>query len=211
MRARRSENAPSSLTSPGPARTAAAGIPTGPATAATGWTAITYVDDPMVMPSRYEYSYDWSTDGYVSLKATITAWGFYIRRDIRDVYWEHDTIEFDAYAIDNGGGWAQIERITEQFSDADASIPNGGMFDMPGTNWDLTFGETTHIAYNYSAYKGGIYGSEAATYGNFIFAFNTGGDGVSIFLDNIKFTGVPEPATIGLLGLGGLALLRRKR
>jgi len=32
-----------------------------------------------------------------------------------------------------------------------------------------------------------------------------------LYIDNIMFTGVPEPATIGLLGLGGLALLRRKR
>jgi hypothetical protein len=178
------------------------------ATANNDWVPV-YVDDPAINPSLYEFSYDWSTDGDISLKTNVTAWGFYMRRDIRDVYWEHDTIEFDVFAVDNGGGWAQIERIAEQFSDSPHE--NGGWTDLPDSQWNLTFGETTHIAYNYAAYKGGEYGTEAATYGNFIFGLNSSDGGVSIFLDNIKFTGIPEPATIGLLGLGGLALLRRKR
>ena len=176
------------------------------ATANNNWTPV-YVDDPIVNPSLYEFSYDWSTDGDVSLKTNVTAWGFYMRREIRDVYWQNDTISFDVYAIDNGGGWAQIERIAQQFQDS--TYPNGGWFDLPGTNYNLTFGQTTHIEYNYGAYKGGAYGTEAATYGNFIFGLNSSGTGVSIFLDNIMFT--PEPATISLLGLGGLALLRRKK
>ena len=35
-------------------------------------------------------------------------------------------------------------------------------------------------------------------------------DGEAVLLDNVMYT-VPEPATLGLLALGGLALLRRKR
>jgi hypothetical protein len=181
------------------------------ATANNNWTPV-YVDDPLINPSQYQFSDAWSTDGDYSLEATVAGWGFTIRREIRDVYWDHSKIEFDVYATSNGATWAQIERITEQFSDS--TYPNGGMFDMPNTNFGLTFGVAQHVVYDYSAYKGGAYGTQAATYGNFIFAYNCGAGtdgGANIFIDNIKFTGVPEPATMSLLGLGGLALLRRKR
>jgi hypothetical protein len=53
--------------------------------------------------------------------------------------------------------------------------------------------------------------STADTYFNFIFALNenSGGAGGSFYFDNARLA--PEPATIVLLSLGGLALLRRKR
>jgi hypothetical protein len=37
---------------------------------------------------------------------------------------------------------------------------------------------------------------------------NTGGAG-TVYYDNVRL--VPEPATLGLLGLGGLVLLRRRK
>lgn len=36
-------------------------------------------------------------------------------------------------------------------------------------------------------------------------------DPQTLFLDNLTFTAIPEPASLGLLGLGGLAMLRRRR
>jgi len=46
-------------------------------------------------------------------------------------------------------------------------------------------------------------------YVNFIFALNGNDGNGDFYFDNARFT--PEPVTLALLGLGGLALIRRKR
>ena len=38
-----------------------------------------------------------------------------------------------------------------------------------------------------------------------------GGNAQQVLLDDIVITGVPEPSTTALLGLGGLALILRRR
>jgi hypothetical protein len=52
-----------------------------------------------------------------------------------------------------------------------------------------------------------------ATYVNLVFAFqNPNAPATGLFyVDNAKIVNVPEPATMALLGLGGLALIRRKK
>jgi hypothetical protein len=183
-----------------------------PATANTGWTATVYVDDPLVMPSRYEFSYDWSTHGYVSLKTNVTGWDWYERRDVRDVWFDptHYQIEFDVIAVAKDSStatFAQVERIAGSFQ-------TNGWFELAGAQCNIGIsanlnGPGTHYVYNYSAYKSSTYCNPTDAYGSIIIAYNADAP-VYMYIDNIAFT-IPEPATIGLLGLGGLALLRRKR
>ena len=53
---------------------------------------------------------------------------------------------------------------------------------------------------------------EAAGLNDIFFAFRyVGGDNWWWAVDDVMVTAVPEPATMVLLGLGGLALIRRRR
>jgi hypothetical protein len=72
-------------------------------------------------------------------------------------------------------------------------------------------GEVLHVILDYSAFKTSAYMSTTDGYGSFIWTVTSDNASSYIYLDKVMLTGVPEPATIGLLGLGGLALLRRKR
>jgi hypothetical protein len=85
-----------------------------------------------------------------------------------------------------------------------ASPPTQLVWDLYVTNTgtgssisiDLTLGGTTHY-WNYSDTSGNPYGSD----------YNAAeGD-----LGDLTIYTVPEPATVALLGLGGLLLLRRRR
>jgi hypothetical protein len=166
-----------------------------------------YIDDPLVMPSRYEYSDDWSTDGDYSLKANVTGWDMFQSIDVHNEFFKNSALEFDIYWVPQEGSsatWAQVERI-------DLNTETNPMTDMEDSQFTIGMDETIHCFYWYNyRYALPEYASPTDTFVNFIWAFNADAP-VYIYIDNVMLTNVPEPATLALLGFGGLVILRRRK
>ena len=152
--------------------------------------------------SSYDTTHNWASDDVynVSFNATETSWsgtsdryiGIRIRETGGGLLWQGHVAqpEYDAAHAGAGDVWSAAQTFSMDFSAADF----GTVFQTgAGTEGTLITFEVGGVS------KDLVDGSSYAN-------SNRGN-----YVDNIEFTLVPEPTTTALLGLGGLALILRRR
>ena len=132
----------------------------------------------------------------------------------------NNTIEFDWFPPPNGGsgGFSQLYNIILNsqgggFTNVDgygSGNANDNQFYFTGYTGNLH-----HIVVNYTSYKNAILASanpDGGTYLQFGIQPNAGsGAPADMYFDNFQLTTTPEPASLGLMAVAGLAAMSRRR
>ena len=152
------------------------------------------------------------------------ALGFdFLSQNLLNAFLTHDRIEFDWVAPPSGSpsGFSQLFNIILNSETGGFTTIAGSSQNTPETN-QFYFtgynGVVHHVVLDYTAYKNTIINSGnpnnggAGTYLQFGIQPNAGGGAPAVMhFDNFTFTSVPEPSALALVGLGGLAVLARRR
>ncbi len=171
--------------------------------------------------SEYGFSDTGVTSGSSSLKVTKSGWSQTLSIKLQNNGLVDEFMANDKFAIDvtvpadallNGtGGYAQIYNVS-------LNAEGYGWHDVfattPALNfyfWNGSPQQAGTLEFDYSAAKALM--PAAPSYLEIIIATNSSSNRGTFYFDNARLVGYanPEPATIALLSLGGLALLAKKR
>jgi hypothetical protein len=174
------------------------------------------------LPSKYSFSTTTGvTLGSESLEVTQAGYqqnlAISLSGSQRTAFMNDNTLSFDiTYPAQTfTSGFSQIYQLA-------LNAPGYGFNNFPGTAnpvagagvgyGGVTGDQTIHVSLNYSSALGSI--TPSPGYIQLIFALNSDANHPNFFFDNVTLSSVPEPTTLALAGLGGLAslmALRRKK
>ncbi len=120
-------------------------------------------------------------------------------------------VEFDDVVSGPGTGWDMID--IDGILNITATSANPFVIEMAALV-DLDFDNQNEYSFEILHTTGGIVGFDEGSFVLDTSGFGEylgGGEFTLVALDNSLFINIPEPATMTLLALGGLALIRRKR
>ena len=122
----------------------------------------------------------------------------------------------EAWALNSSSdpiGEGNFLALKVEFLDAGFG-PAGGSFSAGVNVFEVTFNEFSSLDVWTQIGVGTAPAPAGTAYANYVLVHVQAGvaiDGGSVFVDDTNFYAVPAPATAGLLGLSGLAALRRRR
>jgi hypothetical protein len=130
-----------------------------------------------------------------------------------DEFLNHNTFSFDVSVAATPGitaGYTQIDSVSMNSNITGwQTIVSGNPINFYW--WSGRPTETKTLNVDYTAFRNALGGGPYSWIEIIITTNNGGGAPPDFYFDNARLSGIPEPATIAMLGLGGLALIRRKR
>lgn len=90
--------------------------------------------------------------------------------------------------------------------------PVAGFEGYFGSDYQINFGESLHVVYELSTAQAAAINNPANSFTQLTIGTNSfEGVAPTVYIDNITAGAVPEPASLALLGLGGVAMLAGRR